>query len=338
MNVESALLQALLDDPGDVTSWLVLADWLDDQGEAASAELVRLRVLLAGPDDPPGREEAEERIRTHILAGAVPCVPRLVNSLGMELALVPAGSFWMGSPRLEHGRDGDEEPFHLVQITRPFFMSIYPVTQEQYLQITGDGPSHFCATGEGASKVAGLDTTRFPVENVSWDDAVGFCERLSNWPAERKAKRVYRLPTEAEWEYSCRAGIRADPYHFGDRLSSQWANIDGNRPSGGARRGPFLDRTCAVGSYLPNAWGLFDLHGNVWEWCHDRHDSRYYARSPACDPQGSPDFAATHRSLRGGAWDCWGINCRTARRLHLPPSARGGEIGFRVVCTAVSEG
>ena len=145
----------------------------------------------------------------------------------------------MGSPRVEAGRLDDEEQ-HEVEITRPFYMGMYTVTQAEYEEVMGQNPSYFSATGDGKDKVAGMDTRQFPVEMVTWNDAVEFCRKLSQLPAEQQAGRVYRLPTEAEWEYSCRAGTTT-PFHFGNSLSSNQANTDGLHPSARRKR----DRICS---------------------------------------------------------------------------------------------
>jgi formylglycine-generating enzyme required for sulfatase activity len=155
--------------------------------------------------------------------------------------------------------------------------------------------------------VAGLDAGRVPVEGVSWSDAVTFCERLSALPGERAARRVYRLPSEAEWEYACRAGTRT-PFHTGKALSPKQANINGGLDS----PGPYLGRTTSVGSYRPNAFGLYDMHGNVAEWCHDSFDRGYYARSPKKDPRGPR--ASRWVVSRGGWWGRFADNCRSAFR------------------------
>jgi formylglycine-generating enzyme required for sulfatase activity len=169
-----------------------------------------------------------------------------------------------------------------------------------------------------------MDTSLFPVE-ASWDQAVSFCKKLSELSEEKKAGRVYRLPTEAEWEYACRAGTTTETA-FGDTLSSLQANFNGNAPFGDAPKGPHLKRTTRVGSYKPNAWGLHDMHGNVWEWCSDWLDDDYYARSPVEDPKG-PETGKQH-VVRGGAYFYTGEHCRSATRSH---PVRAG-IGFRVVC------
>jgi formylglycine-generating enzyme required for sulfatase activity len=256
---------------------------------------------------------------------------RVKNSIGMQLVLIPAGEFLMGSPREEDKRRPDEGPQHEVKIRKPFYLGAYTVTQAEYKAVMGSNPSWFSATGGGKDKVDGLDTSRFPVENVSWDDAQKFCARLSAAPAEKKAGRKYRLPTEAEWEYACRARTRT-PFHFGKALSSDRANFDGNYPYGGASRGPYLDRTCKVGSYGDNAFGLYDMHGNVCQWCADWYKKDYYGYSPKEDPKG-PD-SGTSRVLRGGSWDLFGEDCRAAGRSRGEPGYRCNGDGFRVVCVA----
>jgi len=243
------------------------------------------------------------------------------NSLGMKLVLIPAGMFTMGSPPAEQNRDADESPHH-VEISRPFFMGVYEVTQEEYEKVMGANPSHF-------KNVPGQDTRSFPVETVSWDNAVEFCRKLSERLEERQAGRTYRLPTEAEWEYSCRAGT-STPFHYGASLSSEQANFNGGSPYGGAAKGRFLRQTTTVGSYQPNAFGLFDMHGNVWEWCADWYDDKYYQQSLRQNPQGPQ--TGTARVLRGGSWQDYGWNCRAASRELDGPEGRRNYLGFRVVC------
>ncbi|HZV04645.1 MAG TPA: SUMF1/EgtB/PvdO family nonheme iron enzyme, partial [Gemmataceae bacterium] len=255
----------------------------------------------------------------------------ITNSIGMKFVFVGRGTFLMGSPENEHLRYPDEFQ-HEVEITRPFYMGAYEVTQEQYERVMGQNPSWFASSGEGKDKVQGIDTSQFPVETVSWKDTVEFCRRLSKLPEEKSIGRAYRLPTEAEWEYSCRGGRLfknpSPPFHFGNSLSSTQANFN-NSPLGDASKEPDLHRTTKVGSYSPNSLGLYDLHGNVSEWCADWFDAKYYERSPRQNPQGPENGEL--RVLRGGSWDYGGGYCRAAIRLVLPPSVRHNDNGFRVV-------
>jgi formylglycine-generating enzyme required for sulfatase activity len=176
-----------------------------------------------------------------------------------------------------------------------------------------------------------MNTGRFPVENVSWHDAREFCARLTELPEEKRSRRVYRLPTEAEWEYACRGGASPMPFHVGATLSSGQANFNGNHPYGDVPRGPFLDRTTTVGSYPPNALGLFDLHGNVWEWCADWYAKDTYQKGPRQDPVGPAAGPSNRRIIRGGSWIDHGRLCRTAERGGNLPEIAMSLYGFRVV-------
>jgi uncharacterized protein (TIGR02996 family) len=327
--VEEVLLQALHDDPADDTARLALADWLEEQGDVRG-ELLRLHVALRRPAAGTDRGAGEARLRELLASGVRPCVPRLTNSIGLELALIPPGAFLMGSPAGEADRREDEGPQHEVAISRAFYLGVYPVTQGQWQSVMGTDPSWFCASGGGKRTVRRRrDTRNLPVEQVSWEDAVDFCGKLSELPEEKRAKRVYRLPSEAEWEYACRGGAASStPFHFGTSLSSTQANFDGNHPYGGAAKGPSLKRTTPVGSYNPNAWGLYDMHGNVWEWCQDWYASQYYKQSPRRDPPGPPEGSV--RVIRGGGWDSIGQFCRSAYRCWLVPADRDSGLGFRV--------
>ena len=245
----------------------------------------------------------------------------------MKLMLIPAGKFIMGSPKDEKERSSAEEQ-HEVSITKPFYLGVYVVTQAEYEKVMGNNPSYFSAKGGGKASVKDMDTGQFPVEQVSWDDAVAFCKKLSELPKEKKAGLVYRLPTEAEWEYACRAGTKT-PFHYGDSLSSKQANFNGGFPYGGADKGPYLERTAKVGTYAANAFGLYDMHGNVWEWCQDWYDASYYKNSPKEDPPGPAQ--ASDRVVRGGGWDGRGRFCRSAFRDWSEPGRRDDDLGFRVV-------
>jgi len=245
----------------------------------------------------------------------------LTNSIGMRLVLIPPGKFTMGSPATTEVLD-DSQPQHEVQITRPFYMGVFEVTQSQFFEIMDDQPSHFCATGVGADYVRGLDTQDFPVDRVTWEEAIEFCRRLSEQPEELAAGRVYRLPTEAEWEYVCRAGTQT-AFTFGDELSVRQANIN-CLPAGEIVP---LGRTTRVGSYAPNAFGLYDVHGNVWEWCAD--GKRAYNTRKQKDPQGQPSL---YCMLRGGGWDYPADFCRSDHRRET--LAGYVYFGFRVLCEA----
>ena len=247
-------------------------------------------------------EKLEAKIKNRMTAEQIELGGPIVNSVDMILVPIPAGKFLMGSPETEEGRRGDETQ-HLVQITKPFYLSAYEVTQQQYLEVMDKNPSY----RKGAMK---------PVENVSWDDATEFCERLS-----KSEGLKYRLPTEAEWEYACRAGTTTE-YSFGDDLTQllkhAWflANSDGT--------------THLVGEKLPNDWGLFDMHGNVWEWCHDWY-GKYEPKQMLIDPSGS--VLGSGRVLRGGAFSYHAISVRAAVRHADHPKARSRNPGFRLART-----
>jgi sulfatase modifying factor 1 len=223
---------------------------------------------------------------------------------------VSAGEFLMGSPASEKGRENDETQ-HRVRLTQPFWLGKYEVTQGQWKVVMGTDPSKF----------KGDD---LPVEQVSWEDAMAFCRKLNQMDGNRPSGYVYSLPTEAQWEYACRAG-KTTATAFGDSLSSREANFNGEKPYGGAAKEPKLGKTAPVGSYRPNAWGFYDLHGNVREWCSDWYGD--YPSGSVTNPAG-PSFG-THRVDRGGSWFSYGGRCRSASRDWLTPGVRDFTLCFR---------
>jgi formylglycine-generating enzyme required for sulfatase activity len=224
------------------------------------------------------------------------------------MVLIPGGSFEMGSPAAEEGRDDEEGPVHTVRVS-PFWMGKYEVTQGQWEAVMGSNPSYFKGPGN-------------PVENVSWNDCQEFIKKLN----EKVPGGGFRLPSEAEWEYACRAGTRT-PFNTGETISTDEANYDGNYTYGYGRKGVYREKTTPVGSFKPNAWGLYDMHGNVWEWCQDWcHDS--YTGAPS-DGRAWESPSGSVRVLRGGSWNCYPWNCRSSNRLWYFPVDRKFPLGFR---------
>lgn len=269
-----------------------------------------------------------------------------LEAVTLEIVAIPEGAFWMGSLDGEEGRDINEQPQH--QVTIPVFgMSKFPITQAQWRTVAAL-PRIQHSLNPDPSNFKGAD---LPVEKVSWYEAVEFCARLA-----RKTGRNYRLPSEAEWEYACRAtrttpfqfdqttalkyadeiaifkAQATTPFHFGKSITPAVANYDGNYTYSSGSRGDYRQQTTPVGSFqLANAFGLYDMHGNVWEWCADPWHENY---------QGAPTDGAvwdaggndSYRLLRGGAWYCLPMLCRSAQRHWDHPDNGGSGIGFRVVC------
>ena len=230
------------------------------------------------------------------------------NSIGMKFKLIPAGEFMMGSPESDSSAYRHRKPQHKVRITKPFYLGMYEVTQAEYEKVMGKNPSAFSKGGKHAKNVSGKDTSGYPVEQVSWDDAVEFCKRLS-----AQEGKNYRLPTEAEWEYACRAGTTTK-WSFSDK---RFAWYDEPR---------LLGSTHPVGAKEANAWGLFDMHGNVCEWCQDRYGE--YDSDEAIDPTGPPQGSG--RVRRGGCWANNAGGCLSSFRRGTFPSQRAVTLGFRV--------
>jgi eukaryotic-like serine/threonine-protein kinase len=244
----------------------------------------------------------------------------ITNSIGMKMLLIPAGEFLMGAKRNESGAYDGEKPQHRVRITKPFYLGIYPVTQAEYQQVMGTNPSYF----QGSKGILGLFAKpaepQRPVEQVSWPDAVEFCRRLS-----AQEGTTYRLPTEAEWEYACRAGTTTR-FCFGDEFERLVEYGWHHKNSGGS--------THPVGQKKPNSWGLYDMHGNVWEWCADWYEDNYYkqfAEKIVVDPTGPS--GGSNRVYRGGCWRYDASICRSACRWGLDPGGRCDNLGFRLART-----
>jgi formylglycine-generating enzyme required for sulfatase activity len=226
---------------------------------------------------------------------------------GMEFVYVKGGCYQMGSTQ----GGSDEKPVHKVCVDG-FWLGKYEVTQGEWEKIMGDNPSYF-AYG-----------SRYPVENVSWNDTRKFIKKLN-----QGFNREFRLPTEAEWEYAARAGTTT-PFAFGSCISTDQANYSGNYDYNncGTKTGVYREKTWQVGSGAANNWGLYDMHGNVWEWCSDWYDKDYYSSSPGKNPQGAA--SGSHRVLRGGSWIFNPANVRSANRYWYKPSYRVSIIGFRL--------
>jgi formylglycine-generating enzyme required for sulfatase activity len=308
--------------------------------------------LAVAPFDAQKARESQEAWATYL---GVPV--EMTNSIGMKLVLIPPGEFDMGSTPEERAWAAEwirktcdpgtqlvylsyiptEGPRHRVKISRPFYLGKYPVVQAEYERVMGVNPSASAGKAMAsaafvpplpeylkkfrertASQVAGKDTSRHPVDTVTWNDSLAFCVRLSTMPEERKADAVYRLPTEAQWEYACRAGTTTRWYN-GDDLA-QFLQV-GHVYSG---------NTTPVGEKYPNAWNLYDLYGNVYQWCADQFADGYYAQSPAVDPAGAAQGTGI---LRGGASNGnSSVACRSAARRLSEQGDRSLLFGFRVVC------
>jgi len=249
------------------------------------------------------------------------------NSIGIRFVLVPPGEFDMGSTEAEVAklleeakatnqpswyieRLPGEAPKHRVRITKPFYLAASEVTQSQYERVMGNNPSKF------------KEDANCPVEMVNWDEASAFCRKLGELPEERSGQRAYRLPTEAEWECACRAGTTTT-WYSGDEAAGL-KEIGWYVANSGGKTHPVCEKT-------PNAWGLYDMHGNVWEWCQDWWGEGYYATSPLEDPTGAT--GGSRRVYRGGGWNRDASNGRASDRCGDDPGDRGGNLGFRLART-----
>lgn len=324
--------------------------------ERATGELINIGepTLPALQEAIAHHQSLEVRFRARRASARIFATTRQSKTSNTTFSLILPGNFSMGSPKNERARRPDEQ-LHQVEITLPFFLGQHEVTQADYKSVMGVNPSWFTPRGEGAKKVANASTDRFPIERVSWFDAAEFCNKLSErdglvpYYKLTEAIRVngsianakvtstesggYRLPSEAEWEYACRSGTTT-AFTFGKTNTGTQANVKNRSQTiyGSTSTNSGFGRTTTVGSYKPNAWGLYDVHGNVSEWCGDWYKKDYYAVSPKSDPIG-PD-AGDHRVIRGGAWLISNDNCRSATRAFHLPSERKYYLGFRVAKSA----
>ncbi len=268
----------------------------------------------------------------------------------LSLLWIPPGRFWMGSLETEPERLDSEGPQHLVQL-QGFFMGQTPITQAQWREVAGwqerpgerwgrqleTDPSLFQSNAEQGERLERLfetevNTDNRPVEQVSWLDAMEFCSRLS-----QRTGRSYTLPSEAQWEYACRAGTTT-PFHFGDTISSELANYDGDYTYADGPKGIYRKQTTPVGMFPANAWGLYDMHGNIWECCLDEWHGNY--NGAPTDGSAWVNYTEGEKNkesdkirlLRGGSWLDSPANCRSACRINDPPGLRNGGVGFRVCC------
>jgi formylglycine-generating enzyme required for sulfatase activity len=284
--------------------------WLGYGGGAAALAVFGKAVLDFGSFDvvtvnEQGKEVSRQKKR------AKSFVEDLGNGVTLEMVSIPVGTFQMGSPTTEKGRRDEELPQHSVNVSA-FSMGQYAVTQTQYESVMGQNPSNF----KGAKR---------PVERVLWDDAQKFCEKLS-----RKTGRTYRLPSEAEWEYACRAGTTT-PFHFGETLIRALANYNTTDVYQLEPKEEYRGHTTDVGIFPANAFGLYDMHGNVWEWCEDVWHKNYEGAPKDGSAWVSDDDA---RVLRGGAWLYNPMYCRSASRSWSIQKSSDYNYGFRVVCSS----
>ena len=233
----------------------------------------------------------------------------------LDMVSIPGDTFNMGYPTSEAQRLNTESPQHLVTI-KPFYMGKYAVTQAQWIAVARLAK----VKQDLKPELSDFNGENRPVERVSWDDAIEFCARLG-----KKTGKKYRLPSEAEWEYACRAGT-STPFHFGETITTDLVNYDGNYPYPCAPKGKYREQTTDVGSFPPNAFGLYDMHGNVWEWCQDVwHEN--YNNAPT---DGSAWETGRYRIQRAGSWDDYAKVCRCAYRDWDQAGGWWWDYGFRV--------
>jgi formylglycine-generating enzyme required for sulfatase activity len=316
--------------------------------DADVERLIKKLRLGAGPVTPgPAADDGRVKIDAAIFHGAPDgrLLPGNGKSewfkdrhLAPEMAVIPKGQFLMGSPAAEEGRFDDEGPQHQVTIKAPFALGRFAVTLAEFgafaeaanrvmpdEMYTFENDKWESRKGRSFRNPGFAQTPRHPVVGVSWDDAAAYCQWLS-----KTTGKDYRLPGEAEWEYACRAGS-STPFWWGSSISAEDANYDGNHTYAGGKKGQYRKATLPVESFKPNPWGLYQVHGNVWEWCADSWHENY---------RGAPEDGSvwqggdqTRRVLRGGSWFISPWDLRAARRIRNGTGDRDGSVGFRVART-----
>jgi formylglycine-generating enzyme required for sulfatase activity len=255
------------------------------------------------------------------------------GAIHLDLLHIPAGCFLMGSPAHEQDRSDNEGPQHEVELGE-FFLGRTPITQAQWREVAqwqpspGDDPWPIALDPDPVARLNGakrFNGDQRPVVNVSWYDAMEFCRRL-----QQRTGKNYTLPSEAQWEYACRAGTTT-PFHFGETISPELANYDGNFTYSEGKKGKYRRQTTGVASFPANDWGLCDMHGNVWEWCLD-HWHWSYKGAPRDGRPWLDTPTEKSRLLRGGSWFGSPVLCRSAFRLRSLPGIAGRDVGFRVCC------
>ena len=269
-----------------------------------------------------GREGGEAGVTiTRRRMAAYYYVEALGNAVSLDMVFIPAGEFRMGSREGELERLEGEEPRHRVSVAA-FFMGKYPVTQAQWRAVAALPQ----VNRELKLEPSDFKGDEWPVAQVSWVEAVEFCDRLT-----KLTGRQYRLPSEAEWEYACRAGTTT-PFHVGETITTDLANYNGNDAYEDGPKGVYRKKTTNVGSFPANGFGLYDMHGNVWEWCLD-HWHENYEGAPVDGTAWLSSDKGARRLLRGGSWYDVPENCRSALRSRNDPDNQLNLIGFRVVCS-----
>ena len=325
-------------------TWCGLAAEPDPAKPAPAAKTLLKAIEAVNRELKPEEPEAETPSWAKVSPAQVAAAKTLglpvafENSIGMRFVLIPPGTFMMGSrdsaaevarrcamPNAQAGWFHDEHPRHKVTLTSAFYMAVHEVTQGAYEAVTNPKPGKNASKKKVDDYPAEFRGTNNPVGKVSWSDGEKFCKTLS-----KRDARKYALPTEAQWEYACRAGT-VTPFCFGETISTGQVNYHGDYTYGKGRKGKNREKPLPVGSLPPNAWGLYDMHGNVSEWCVDRYGE--YGSAGESDPKGPAE--GRNRLLRGGSWRSYPGACRSAFRLRS--DARSYNIGFRVYCAIPTE-